>query len=386
LVISVLDVVIHGYKEKEKNLVFVLNVNLLIGIRKKLNLKKEMVMGKPDYDSAIKLRNTSWKKSNYIPKWVKVEDVGLDHYCTKPEVAEVCWNKFLKYLKKEKVDLTKYTFIEPSAGQGAFYNLLPKNRRIGIDVVRESPEYIQQDFLSWLPEDKNKRYICVGNPPFGYRAWLALSFVNHAGLFSDYIAFIVPMAFQSNGKSNVKDRIKGFHLVHQSSLPPESFIDIDEKIVKVNAIWQIWKKGTIPKKIEKTCDSFIDLFTVDLRKERKCGHNRMDKADFFLQRTFFNEPPKLVKSFSEVKYVCGYGIIIKKDKERVLKVLNNTDWRNFNNLASHNAKHISMEHIRKALLNAGFIDYEGEKQSKLILHDKSNRYTNKGSKRKTHRR
>lgn len=339
-------------------------------------------MTKPDYNSALKLRNKSWKNNKKIPKWVKIEDVGLDHYCTKPEVAKICWKKFIKYLKKEKVNLSKYTFIEPSAGQGAFYNLMPKRRRIGIDVVKESPEYIQQDFLSWTPEDKNKKYICVGNPPFGYRSWLALQFVNHAGQFSDYIAFIVPMAFQSNGKSNVKNRIKGFHLVHQSSLPADSFIDINGKNVKINALFQIWKKGIVQKKPEKTCNNFIELFTVDLRKERKCGHNKMHKADFFLQRTFFNEPPKLVKTFSEVKYVCGYGIILKKSKGDVLEVLNNTDWREFNNLASHNAKHISMEHIRKALINAGFVDKIGDIQ--ITLNDKPNRNLIKSSQRKTY--
>lgn len=311
----------------------------------------------PDYDLALKIRNKSWENNKDIPKWVKINEVGLDHFCTKPEIAKICWNKFLKYLQKEKVNLKEYTFIEPSAGLGAFYNLLPKNRRIGIDIVKENSEYIQQDFLSWKPKYENKKYIAVGNPPFGYRSWLALSFLNHAGLFSDYVAFIVPMAFQSNGKSNVKNRVKNMKLVHQSSLPADIFVDIDGRIVKVNSLFQIWKKGKPEKKKpEKTCNDYIDLFTVDLRKERKCGHMRMHEADFFLQRSFFNEPPKLVKNFDKVKYVCGYGIVLKKDRKKVLDTLNKTDWRKFNNLAVHNVKHISMEHIRKALINAGFVD------------------------------
>lgn len=315
-------------------------------------------MEKNEYSSAIKIRNKSWKESSYIPNWVNIEEVDLDHFCTRPDVAKICWGKFLKYIKKEKVNLSKYTFIEPSAGLGAFYNLMPKKRRIGIDIVKGNLEFIQQDFLSWKPKDKDKKYICVGNPPFGYRAWLALAFVNHAGLFSDYIAFIVPMAFQSNGKSNVKDRIKGFHLVHQSSLPNDSFIDIDGKTVKINALFQIWKKGTVIKPIEKTCNDYIDLFTVDMRKERLCGQDRLHEADFFLQRTFYTEPPKLVKSFDKVRYVCGYGIVIKKDRNRVLQVLQNADWKKYSNLAMHNCRHISMEHIRKVLIDAGLIDNE----------------------------
>lgn len=340
-------------------------------------------MAKIDVASAIKFRNKKWKNNSYIPSWVNIEEVDLDHFCTRQDVAKKCWDKFLKYLKKEKVDLTEYTFIEPSAGLGAFYDLLPVNRRIGIDIVKDNPEFIQQDFLSWHPKDKTKKYICVGNPPFGYRAWLALSFVNHAGLFSDYIAFIVPMAFQSNGKSNVKDRIKGFHLVHQSSLPSDSFIDVEGKSVKINALFQIWKKGSIIKKVDKTCNDYIDLFTVDLRKERKCGHKRLNEADFFLQRTFYTEPPSLVKSFDKVKYVCGYGIVLKKNKEAVLKVLQNTDWKKYSNLAMHNCRHISMEHIRKTLINAGFID----KQLKLIeftINDQPIRHFNQSCERKAY--
>jgi hypothetical protein len=331
-------------------------------------------MENPDYNSAIKIRNKSWEKSKYIPSWVKVEEVGLDHFCTRPEIARICWDKFMRYLTKEKINLSGYTFIEPSAGLGAFYDLLPKKRRIGIDIVKGNPDFIQQDFLSWLPKNKNNKYICVGNPPFGYRAWLALAFVNHASLFSDYIAFIVPMAFQSNGKSNVKDRVKGFHLVYQSSLPHDSFIDIDGKIVKINALFQVWKKGNVIKPIEKTCNDYIDLFTVDMRKERLCGKNRMHEADFFLQRTFYTEPPKLVKTFDKVKYVCGYGIVIKKDRLKVLKVLQNADWKKYSNLAMHNCRHISMEHIRKVLIDAGFKD--NEKQIRISVYNTNDRPIN----------
>lgn len=315
-------------------------------------------MEKIDSVSAIKIRNKSWEENKYIPKWVNIEEVGLDHFCTRPDVAKKCWENFCKYLVKEKVNLSEYNFIEPSAGLGAFYDLLPKNRRIGIDIVEGNPQFIRQDFLSWQPENKKRKYICVGNPPFGYRAWLALSFLNHAGLFSDYIGFIVPMAFQSDGKSNVKDRVKGFYLVHQSPLPANSFVDIEGKTVKVNALWQIWKKGKRIKKIDKTCDSYIDLFTVDMRKERKCGHNRLHEADFFLQRTFYTEPPKLVKSFDQVKYVCGYGLVIKKNRDKILKALHDADWKEYSNLASHNCRHISMGHIRKVLIDAGFVDSE----------------------------
>ena len=163
---------------------------------------------------AIKLRNKSWANNKHIPDWVDVKTVDLDQFFTRPDIAEYCYQSLCSYVTAHKMRLSDYTFVEPSAGLGAFYNLLPENRRIGVDVVRFNAEYTQKDFLSWQPKDKEAKYISVGNPPFGYRAWLALAFLNHTALFSDYVGFIMPMAFQSNGKSNPKDRVNGLHLVH----------------------------------------------------------------------------------------------------------------------------------------------------------------------------
>jgi hypothetical protein len=309
------------------------------------------------HSTAIKNRNKSWEKSDYIPSWVDIDTVGLDQFFTRPEVAKECWASLNKYIKKAGLEQSKYKFIEPSAGLGAFFDLLPKDRRIGIDVEAFSKEFIPVDFLSWEPQDNGSDYACVGNPPFGYRAWLALSFLNHASKFSDFVGFILPMSFQSRGKSNVQDRVKGLHLVHSSQLPADSFVDINGKPLKVNALWQIWSRVGGAKKVKvKTCDQFIDLFTVDMRKERLCGKTRLHEASFFLQRTFYTAPPQLVTSFDQVKYVCGYGIVIKREEKKVLQALRNADWTKHSNLTSHNCRHISMCHIREVLTDNGIID------------------------------
>lgn len=308
--------------------------------------------------SAREMRNKAWENNRQIPSWVDIDNIDLDQFFTRPDIANECWKSLCDYIVKDGGSISDYKFVEPSAGLGAFYDLLPKNHRVGIDVVRFRPEYIINDFLSWTPKQQNKnKYVCVGNPPFGYRAWLALIFLNHAAAFSEYVGFILPMGFQSRGKSNLIDRVKGLHLVHSSKLSQDSFLKLDGKSAKVNAIWQIWAKKRNNKK-EKilTCDQYIDLFTVDQRKERLCGHNRIHEADFFLQRTFYNVPPTLVTTFDQVRYVCGYGIVIKHEKKKVIEILQNTDWRHYCNLASHNCRHISMCHIRAALTDAGLVD------------------------------
>ncbi|NOU24567.1 MAG: hypothetical protein HOO90_03425 [Methylotenera sp.] len=307
-------------------------------------------------EEAINYRNSKWANIATIPSWVNINEVGLDQFFTQEEVAEFCHDSLLNYLIKEGVDTNDYTFIEPSAGTGSFFKRLPKDKRIGLDIMPLCEGVEQQDFLSWMPNNHGKKYIFVGNPPFGYRAWLSLVFLNHAAQFADYVGFILPMAFQSDGKGSPKNRVKGMTLVHSEIIPSNSFFSPDGKFPKVNALWQIWKKGESIAPERKTCNQWLDLFTVDMRKERLCGMQKLDQADYFLQRTYFKEPPSLVKSFSEVKYVCGYGLIIKKEKDYVVDVLNGIDWFEYSNLAAHNCRHISMYHIEKALTDRGILD------------------------------
>ena len=307
-------------------------------------------------NEAILDRNNAWANNESIPTWVDIEKVELDQFFTKPNIAKYCYNNLLSHIKNDGEREKNFKFIEPSVGAGAFFNLLPKDRRIGIDLVPINTDIIKQDFLSWSIQTNGLRYVVIGNPPFGYRAWLALVFMNHAAKFSDYVGMILPMAFQSDGKGSPKHRVKNLKLIHSETLPKDSFVDPNGKQIKINALWQVWKRGENKIVKEKSCSQWMELFTVDERKERLCGQKRMKEADYFLQRTFYKDPPSLVKSFSKVKYVCGYGIVIKKDKDKIIKFLKSIDWRNYCNLAAHNCKHISMYHINRALTEAGYID------------------------------
>ena len=306
--------------------------------------------------SAIERRNGFWKHNSRIPSWVDIQSVPLDQFYTRPHVARACYDQLIEFLVRDGADPKSFTYLEPSAGTGAFLDLLPPSTRLGLDIQSQRADIVETDFLAWSPDPSDMPIVVVGNPPFGYRAWLALEFVNHAAKFAEYVGFILPMAFQSDGKGSPKLRVRGMHLVASQTLPPESFVDGSGRVVKVNALWQIWKRGDREAQPEPTCDTWLDLFTVDERKERLCGQERLHEADFFIQRTFYRDPPSLVISFSEVRYVCGYGIVIRKERERVLEILNNTDWHEYSNLAAHNCHHISMYHIRRALTDAGFID------------------------------
>lgn len=305
---------------------------------------------------AIADRDRQWRHNPEIPGWVDIGSVDLDQFFTKPAIARRCHRHFLALMRANGGNPDDYKFIEPSAGRGVFLDLLPRGRRIGIDIMPQRADIEAHDFLSWSVKPNGYRYAVVGNPPFGYRAWLALAFMNHSARFADYVGMILPMAFQSDGKGSPKHRVTGMELLHSEVLPPDSFTDAQGNPVKVNALWQIWRKGLNSRTQPRTCDDWVDLFTVDQRKERLCGHLRMHEADHFLQRTFYKEPPTLVKCFSQVRYVCGYGIVIKRRKRDVTSFLKSVDWRDYSNLAAHNCRHISMYHIRHALTDGGFVD------------------------------
>jgi len=307
-------------------------------------------------EKAIAARNKAWEGNTLIPSWVSPKKVNLDRFFTRPAVAQECWSALLEIMGRDHADTSRYKFIEPAAGDGVFYDLLPADRRIGVEIVPGRMEFEAADFLSWRPPANGHRFAVAGNPPFGYRAWLALAFVNHAATFADYIGFILPMTFQSDGKGSPKHRVAGAELVDMRSLPSDSFETATGQSAGINALWQVWRRGVNNRRPEPTCNDWIDLFTVDMRKERLCGQERLPEANWFLQRTFYTDPPSLVRDFADVRYVCGYGIVIKKDAEAVTDCLNGADWRRYSNLAAHNCRHISMYHIRRALTDSGFVD------------------------------
>lgn len=307
------------------------------------------------HTAALDLRNRQWVCNDIAPSWVDLSEVGLDQFFTTPKVAADCYAEMSRFLSGKGEDVSTYNYIEPSAGAGVFYDLMPEGRRTGIDVLPIRKEFVRRDFLTWTP-DSDVCNLVIGNPPFGYRAWLALAFVNHAAKFADYIGMILPMAFQSDGKGSPKHRVEGMALHASRTLPPDSFVDAMGRPVKVNALWQIWAKGENTSAHRASCSDWVELFTVDQRKERLCGQAKMGGADWFLQRTFYRDPPNLVKSFSQVRYVCGYGMIIKKAKAEITAYLRQVDWFQYSNLAAHNCRHISMYHIERALVDGGYVN------------------------------
>jgi predicted RNA methylase len=84
---------------------------------------------------------------------------------------------------------------------------LPENT-LAFDIEPKDNRIIKQDFLDWEPNlDPSKKYIVIGNPPFGLRGQKALQFINKAFTFADFVCFILPPLFNSDGRGSPKKRI-----------------------------------------------------------------------------------------------------------------------------------------------------------------------------------
>ena len=163
----------------------------------------------------------------------------LDQYYTKPEAARACWETLLGVLP---VRADRARFIEPSAGDGAFFDLLPARRRIGLDVAPRHAGVREQDFLTWERRAGDRSLqVVVGNPPFGSRGDLAVRFLNRAAEIADTVGFIVPANFRKFSiHRQLPDELR---LIAVRPLPRNSFRLSSGRDYAVNTEFQVWTRA-----------------------------------------------------------------------------------------------------------------------------------------------
>ena len=119
----------------------------------------------------------------------------LDQFYTNPLVSQ----KLLRLLQEVIADVFNYHFLEPSAGTGIFLEALkkfrvPQNQITAYDLDPKNSMIQQGDYLK-LDIDYSSTRIIIGNPPFGKRGKLALTFLNKALSEAKYVAFILSNIF-----------------------------------------------------------------------------------------------------------------------------------------------------------------------------------------------
>jgi len=281
----------------------------------------------------------------------------LDQYFTNKELAKSLYQKTYDFIIQYETNIDDYIWLEPSVGEGCFFDLLPENKKLGVDISPLGNDIIKSDYLKFnLP---NEKLIVIGNPPFGHRGVMALNFINHSQK-AEYVCFILPMFFESKGKGSIKYRVKGFNLIHSEILPKNSFyVPTTQKTVDVKCVFQIWSKNHKLENEEfswynnrhkEPFGDILKVYTVSLAKKRECGKKWIfdRKADFYISSTFHNKI-SIVYSFDEVKYKSGVAIVFTTENETikntVKQILETTDWKKYASLATNSCYHIGKSNI-----------------------------------------
>lgn len=150
-----------------------------------------------------------------------------DAYFTKPDIAVECITVL------DQLIGTDHTYLEPSAGDGAFVRPISDRDVLACDICPQDAGITQQDFLTTdLTAD-----VVIGNPPFGRRSSLAIEFVNKSATFAKYIAFILPVQFRKYFTQKRLD--PRLSLMYDGDLPPDSFL-FEGKPYSVRCCFQIW--------------------------------------------------------------------------------------------------------------------------------------------------
>jgi hypothetical protein len=267
----------------------------------------------------------------------KFSSSSKDQFFTPSLISKRCWNTFKELVH---IDIDKYTFIEPSAGDGSFMKILPSGS-IGLDIEPRSENIQRQDYLSWKPSDLTKKYIVFGNPPFGLRGHLALNFINHSHEFADYVCFILPQLFESDGKGSPRKRVIGYNLIHSETLSA-MFYSPDNQEVKVNGVFQIWSKFTKNPKYQLVKQSEEKMKVYSLSDGGTVASTRnkdmIGKCDIYLPSTCFGkENMRLYDTFDALPGKKGYGVVFFREKDAMISIAKKIDWSSVAFLSTNSA-------------------------------------------------
>jgi hypothetical protein len=212
----------------------------------------------------------------------------LDQFYTNDNIAE----KYIKILQKY-VNFSDYDYIlEPSAGTGSFYKLLSKNKRIGLDLDPKYDGIKKLDFFDYKPEN-SKKYIVVGNPPFGKVSSIAVKFFNKSAIFANVIAFIIPRTFKRVSIQNKLDL--NFKLIYNEDLPLKPCCFTPKMDAK--CCFQIWIKSDEPREIVNYDKTHPDFTFLKLGpKDKNNQPTPPNGADFVMKAYGSN--------CGELKYNC----------------------------------------------------------------------------------
>ena len=255
---------------------------------------------------------------------------GLDKFYTLPEYSKKCIDKVCELYDIAGWDL----IIEPSAGNGSFFNQIPSNKKVGIDILPEHQDIIKQDFFDYEPNPIHKNILVIGNPPFGRISSLAIKFFNHSAKWANTIAFIIPRTFR---KISVQNRLNNmFHLVYDEELPhnPCCFYPV----MSVKCCFQIWEKKDIEREFIDLPTTHADWEFLKLGKRDENGQPTPPlNADFALRAYGGNIGVIKIECLDMLRPKSWHWLKSNIDKETLIHRFSQLDYSGSLNTARQNS-------------------------------------------------
>lgn len=164
-----------------------------------------------------------------------------DKFYTKASSVEECRELINRYVS---IDKERDLIIEPSAGNGAFVDMIKKitNNYEFYDIEPSHPDVSEMNYLEFDYSEVSQKYEkihVIGNPPFGRQSTLAIKFIKKSCKFCDTLSFILPKSFKKEGMK--KHFPLNFHLVCEKDLPKNSF-NVNGFEHDVPTCFQVWEK------------------------------------------------------------------------------------------------------------------------------------------------
>ena len=168
----------------------------------------------------------------------KKNENGLDQFYTNKDIASKYYNKLTQLININDFDI----HLEPSAGGGAFFNIMDNTKRIGLDIEPQKAGILKMDFFDYKPL-QHKNYLVIGNPPFGKVSSLAVRFFNKSAEFANCIAFIIPRTFK---RVSIQNKLNlNFKLIYNEDLPITPCCFTPKMTAK--CCFQVWIKTEIKR-------------------------------------------------------------------------------------------------------------------------------------------
>ena len=272
-----------------------------------------------------------------------------DQFFTPASTAERCFSRVKEVMEAWGDSWEGYTYIEPSAGNGRFMDVLPPHSRICMDIDPKVPTIFTQDYLEWNPPDEGGKYVVVGNPPFGLRGQLALKFINHSNKFADYVCFILPQLFESDGKGVPRKRVEGLNLIHSEKLTTD-FEDPGGSKIKVECIFQVWSKHHHNPEydIQIVDNTVMDIYslsdggTPSTTRNKKMFHS----CDVYVPSTCFGKAVMTsYTDFEDLPGRKGYGIVFNQNRDSNITKFRELDWSSIAFLSTNSAYNLRTSQI-----------------------------------------